>query len=91
MFPISNYIIHTKVVGDKFRHMTWPLFVDMLINDDLEKHSWLANIRGATSTIDPTGELHGTKKIKSSDKKSKKVTVKNSHGKVEFCFSQVIM
>ena len=70
--------------------MTWPLFVDMLINDDLEKHSWLANIRGATSTIDPTGELHGTKKIKSSDKKSKKVTVKNSHAKVEFCFSQVI-
>ena len=70
--------------------MTWPLFVDMLINDDLEKHSWLANIRGATSTIDPTGELHGTKKIKSSDKKSKKVTVKNGHGKVEFCFSQVI-
>ena len=67
-------MIDTQVVGDKFRHMTWPLFVDMLINDDLEKHSWLATIKGATSNIDPTGELYGTKKIKSSHK-SKKVKI----------------
>ena len=66
-------MIYTQVVGDKFRHMTWPLFVDMVINDDLEKHSWLANIKGATSNIDTTGELYGTKKIKSNHNKSKKV------------------
>ena len=68
-------MIYTQVVGDKFRHMTWPSFVDMLINDDLEKHSWLANIKGATSNIDTTGELYGTKKIKSNHNKSKKVKV----------------
>ena len=66
--------------------MTWPAFVDMLINDDLEKHPWLANIKGATSNVDPTGELRGTKKIKSDYKKSKKVMLLENGNKIKYCF-----
>ena len=72
-YKLAENINHIQVAGNKFRYMTWPQFVDMLINDEVDKHSWLAVIKGATSNIDPTGELHGTRKIRSHHDKSKRV------------------
>jgi len=68
----DEYIIVPSMrefLGDKFKQMSWPQFVDMIIDNTLDQHSELVNLKKASQTIGSTGETLNF--VRHSDQKPK--------------------